>query len=132
MSGGGRGVLGQDPREVVIGVSPAVGRDVWRCLSGLAVPEVLAELLAGLEEEGCTGRVVRFNDTVDLGAYESPYNVKVHYVSVTSTNPVTPFNGWSIAATPPCSTLWKTASGRSSSILTRRRWPLRDCPQGMS
>src|SRR5215831_14314973 len=58
---------GQDPREVVIGVSPAVGRDVWRCLSGLTVPEVLAELLAGLEEEGCTGRVVRFSDTVDLG-----------------------------------------------------------------
>jgi propanediol dehydratase large subunit len=58
---------GQDPREVVIGVSPAVGRDVWRCLSGLPVTGVLAELLAGLEEEGCTGRVVRFNDTVDLG-----------------------------------------------------------------
>jgi len=67
-SAGGREVApGQDPREVVIGVSPAVGRDVWRCLSGLTVPEVLAELLAGLEEEGCTGRVVRFNDTVDLG-----------------------------------------------------------------
>jgi propanediol dehydratase large subunit len=58
---------GQDPREVVIGVSPAVGRDVWRCLSGLPVTGVLAELLAGLEEEGCTGRVVRFSDTVDLG-----------------------------------------------------------------
>src|SRR5690349_17505280 len=67
-AGSGRAVAtGQDPREVVIGVSPAVGRDVWRCLSGLTVPEVLAELLAGLEEEGCTGRVVRFNDTVDLG-----------------------------------------------------------------
>ena len=58
---------GQDPRDVVIGVSPAVGRDVWRSLSGLTVPEVLSELLAGLEEEGCTGRVVRFSDTVDLG-----------------------------------------------------------------
>jgi propanediol dehydratase large subunit len=58
---------GQDPREVIIGVSPAVGRDVWRCLSGMTVPEVIAELLAGLEEEGCRGRVVRFNDTVDLG-----------------------------------------------------------------
>jgi propanediol dehydratase large subunit len=67
-SGNGLGAgPGQDPREVVIGVSPAVGRDVWRCLSGLTVPEVLTELLAGLEEEGCTGRVVRFNDTVDLG-----------------------------------------------------------------
>ena len=64
----GRGAaVGQNPREVVIGVSPAVGRDVWRCLSGLPVTDVLAELLAGLEEEGCTGRVVRFNDTVDLG-----------------------------------------------------------------
>src|SRR5215470_5322730 len=58
---------GQDPREVIIGVSPAVGRDVWRCLSGMTVPDVLAELLAGLEEEGCAGRVVRFSDTVDLG-----------------------------------------------------------------
>jgi propanediol dehydratase large subunit len=58
---------GQDPRDVVIGVSPAVGRDVWRCLSGMTVTAVLAELLAGLEEEGCIGRVVRFNDTVDLG-----------------------------------------------------------------
>jgi propanediol dehydratase large subunit len=58
---------GQDPRDVVIGVSPAVGRDVWRTLSGRTVPEVLSELLAGLEEEGCTGRVVRFDDTVDLG-----------------------------------------------------------------
>ncbi len=67
-NGAGRAAApGQDPREVVIGVSPSVGRDVWRCLSGLTVPEVLAELLAGLEEEGCTGRVVRFNDTVDLG-----------------------------------------------------------------
>jgi propanediol dehydratase large subunit len=64
---GGVVAVGQDPREVVIGVSPAVGRDVWRCLSGLPVTDVLAELLAGLEEEGCTGRVVRFNDTVDLG-----------------------------------------------------------------
>jgi propanediol dehydratase large subunit len=58
---------GQGPRDVVIGVSPAVGRDVWRCLSGLAVTDVLREMLAGLEEEGCTGRVVRFNDSVDLG-----------------------------------------------------------------
>jgi propanediol dehydratase large subunit len=63
----GPACLGQDPRDVVIGVSPAVGRDVWRSLSGLTVPDVLGELLAGLEEEGCTGRVVRFNDTVDLG-----------------------------------------------------------------
>jgi propanediol dehydratase large subunit len=58
---------GSDPRDVVVGVSPATGRDVWRCLSGLAVPDVLREILAGLEEEGCVGRIVRFGDTVDLG-----------------------------------------------------------------
>jgi propanediol dehydratase large subunit len=63
----GPAVAGTDPRDVVIGVSPAVGRDVWRSLSGLTVPEVLGEILAGLEEEGCAGRIVRFNDTVDLG-----------------------------------------------------------------
>jgi Dehydratase medium subunit. len=40
---------------------------VWRCLSGLAVTDVLREMLAGLEEEGCVGRVVRFGDSVDLG-----------------------------------------------------------------
>ena len=63
----GPALPGTSPRDVVIGVSPAVGRDVWRCLSGLTVPEVLSEILAGLEEEGCTGRVVRFGHTVDLG-----------------------------------------------------------------
>ncbi len=58
---------GSDPREVVIGLSPGVGRSVWRTLSGLTVVEVLRELLAGLEEEGCTARVVRVNATIDLG-----------------------------------------------------------------
>jgi len=58
---------GHDPREVVIGVSAAAGRALWTSLSGLAVTEILEELLAGLEEEGAVGRVVRVNDTVDLG-----------------------------------------------------------------
>ncbi|MBA2770223.1 MAG: propanediol/glycerol family dehydratase large subunit [Sporichthyaceae bacterium] len=58
---------GTDPREVVIGLSPGVGRTVWRALSGLTVVEVLRELLAGLEEEGCRGRVVRVASTIDLG-----------------------------------------------------------------
>jgi propanediol dehydratase large subunit len=58
---------GTDPRDVVIGVSPAVGREVWRTLSGIRVADVLGELLAGLEEEGCRGRVVRVNSSIDLG-----------------------------------------------------------------
>ena len=63
----GPAAAGADPRDVVIGVSPAVGRAIWTTLSGLAVVDVLDELLAGLEEEGCTGRIVRVNDTIDLG-----------------------------------------------------------------
>jgi propanediol dehydratase large subunit len=58
---------GSDPREVVIGLSPGIGRNVWRTLSGLPVVEVLRELMAGLEEEGCQTRVVRVNGTLDLG-----------------------------------------------------------------
>jgi propanediol dehydratase large subunit len=56
-----------DPRDVVIGVSPATGRAIWQTLCGLTVDEALDELLAGLEEEGCVGRIVRINDTIDLG-----------------------------------------------------------------
>ena len=63
----GPAAAGSDPREVVIGVSPATGRAIWTTLGGLTVVEALRELLAGLEEEGCTARVVRVNDTVDLG-----------------------------------------------------------------
>ncbi len=63
----GPAAQGGDPREVVIGVSPGVGRAVWRTLSGLPVVEVLREFLAGLEEEGCRARLVRVNGTIDLG-----------------------------------------------------------------
>jgi propanediol dehydratase large subunit len=63
----GPAAAGHDEREVVIGVSPAVGRAVWRTLSGQLLVDVIGELLAGLEEEGCTARIVRFGDTVDVG-----------------------------------------------------------------
>jgi propanediol dehydratase large subunit len=63
----GAAAAGSDPREVVIGLSPGIGRTVWRTLSGLSVVDVLRELLAGLEEEGCRARVVRVNSTIDLG-----------------------------------------------------------------
>jgi propanediol dehydratase large subunit len=63
----GAAAVGSDPREVVVGLSPGVGRTVWRTLSGLTVVDVLRELLAGLEEEGCRARVVRVNSTLDLG-----------------------------------------------------------------
>jgi len=63
----GPAAFGTDPRDVVIGVSPGVGRSVWKTLSGLLVVDVLQELLDGLEEEGCRARIVRINSTIDLG-----------------------------------------------------------------
>jgi len=59
--------VSHDPRDVVIGVSPATGRDIWRTLSGMLVTEAIEELMAGLEEEGCVGRIVRINNSIDLG-----------------------------------------------------------------
>ena len=58
---------GNDPREVCLGVSPALGKELWVALSGLRVGDILRELLAGLEEEGCVGRIVRVRSTIDLG-----------------------------------------------------------------
>ena len=58
---------GSDPREVCIGLSPAWGRSVWLSLCGLTVGEVLRQISAGLEEEGCAPRLVRVRSTIDVG-----------------------------------------------------------------
>jgi propanediol dehydratase large subunit len=58
---------GADPREVCIGVSPALATKLWFTMSGLPVGEALAQLIAGVEEQGCRARVVRVPSTVDLG-----------------------------------------------------------------
>jgi len=63
----GPAAVSYDPRDVVIGVSPATGKDIWVTLSGLSVADAITEILAGLEEEGCIGRIVRINDSLDLG-----------------------------------------------------------------
>ena len=58
---------GTDPREVCIGVSPALATKLWFTMSGLPVGEALAQLVAGIESEGCVARIVRVPSTVDLG-----------------------------------------------------------------
>lgn len=59
---------GTDPREVVVGVSPAFGTKLFRTLSGLSIYDALDQILAGLEEEQCVARVVRVGDSIDLGS----------------------------------------------------------------
>ena len=58
---------GADPREVCIGVSPAFATKLWFTMSGLPVGEALAQIVAGIESEGCAARIVRVPSTVDLG-----------------------------------------------------------------
>jgi propanediol dehydratase large subunit len=58
---------GSDPREVCIGLSPAFARTVWLTLCGLTIGEVLRQIEAGLEEEGCVSRLVRVRSTIDVG-----------------------------------------------------------------
>ena len=53
--------------EVVIGISPAFGKKLHKTLSDLYIGDVLYEIMAGIEEEGCGSRVIRVNDSTDLG-----------------------------------------------------------------
>jgi propanediol dehydratase large subunit len=55
------------PDEVVVGLSPAFARTVWRTLGGLTVAEALRQVLAGVEEEGLEARVVRVCRSIDVG-----------------------------------------------------------------
>ncbi len=63
----GAAVVRPRPDEVVIGISPAFGLDVWLTLSGVTVGEALRQMLAGIEEEGVAARVVRVTHSLDLG-----------------------------------------------------------------
>ena len=58
---------GADPREVCVGVSPALATKLWFTMSGLPVGETLAQIVAGIESEDCIARIVRVPSTVDLG-----------------------------------------------------------------
>ncbi|ORA32880.1 propanediol/glycerol family dehydratase large subunit [Mycobacterium aquaticum] len=60
--------VGEDPREVVIGVSPAFGTKLFRTLSGMTIYDALEQIFAGLEEEQCVPRLVRIAHSIDLGA----------------------------------------------------------------
>jgi len=53
--------------EVVVGLSPAFGVEIWVALNGMTVGELLRQVLAGIEEEGLASRLVRVHSSIDLG-----------------------------------------------------------------
>jgi hypothetical protein len=58
---------GTDTDEVVISISAGFNELKDETLAGERHAAVLREMMAGVEEEGITSRVVRFTDTLDLG-----------------------------------------------------------------
>jgi propanediol dehydratase large subunit len=61
----GEATAGSDPREVVIGISPAFGLKIFRTLAGHPLSAVLNALMSGIRAKGCTPRVVRLRHTAD-------------------------------------------------------------------
>jgi propanediol dehydratase large subunit len=55
------------PDEIVVGLSPAFGEQIWAALNGMTVADVLREVLAGIEEEALAARLVRVHRSIDLG-----------------------------------------------------------------
>lgn len=63
----GASKVGVNPKEVVIGIGPAFGKGLHFTIKKIPHTTVLRELIAGIEEEGCTPRVVRVRRTSDVG-----------------------------------------------------------------
>ena len=59
---------GTRPDEVVIAVSPAFAGHFTKTIVDVPHAEVLRQVLAGIEEQGVTARVIRVFDTADLAA----------------------------------------------------------------
>jgi propanediol dehydratase large subunit len=61
----GEAVPGDDPREVVIGISPGFGIRLHKTTGGVPLYKVLTALLDGIRERGGHPRVVRVRHTAD-------------------------------------------------------------------
>lgn len=57
---------GTDPKEIVIGVGAAFQTEINATICGIPLEEVLANVRAGIEEEGMVSRVVKVLDTSDV------------------------------------------------------------------
>ncbi len=56
---------GNDPDEVVVGISPAFGEKLFRTLAGHPLSRVLRAIVGGIEEKGKRARIVRMHHTGD-------------------------------------------------------------------
>jgi propanediol dehydratase large subunit len=57
--------IGNDPTEVVIGISPAFGLKLYQTTAGHSLAQVLKEMTAGIKARGGKPRIVRFRHTAD-------------------------------------------------------------------
>ncbi len=63
----GEAKKGTNPKEVVIALAPAFGDKLkMRTITGIPHAKVLREVMAGIEEQGMTPRVIRVKHTSDL------------------------------------------------------------------
>ena len=62
----GQAQQGSDPREVAIGLPAAFGVNSVKTIVDIPHATVLREVMAGIEEEGLTPRVVKVNNTADV------------------------------------------------------------------
>jgi propanediol dehydratase large subunit len=62
----GEAAAGGDPGEVVVAVGPAFGDALRTTIGGLRHEDVVAAVLAGIDEEGCRARLVRVRRTSDV------------------------------------------------------------------
>ncbi len=57
--------IGTDPREVVIGISPAFGIKLFQTVAGHPLSILLTKLIEGIKSGGATARIVRMKHTAD-------------------------------------------------------------------
>lgn len=55
-----------DIKEVAVGIAPAFGVTIHKTINGLSHEQVLKEILAGIEEEGMTPRIIRVTKSSDV------------------------------------------------------------------
>ena len=62
----GTAVKGTNPREVIVAVAPAFGKEMNKTIMRINHASVLREILSGIEEQGAVPRVIRSLRTADL------------------------------------------------------------------